>query len=92
MNPRSKGLVNFEKVFRPDTKEALLSEEKERTIATDVEEYVLATKAWFTLTSVYLALGITTKEHVKDRKNVRMKILRMVDKNLLEHHSSIEGK
>jgi len=84
--------------FIEEYKELIIQEgsteeqKKERVIATDVEEYVLATKAWFTLTSVYLALGITTKEHVRDRKNVRMKILRMVDKNLLEHHSSIEGK
>ena len=99
MNPRTKEEdTQYTKELKEfiiqegSTEEQLRTREKERVIATDVEDYVLKTKAWFTLTSVYGALGITTKEHVKDRKNVRMKILRMVDKNLLEHHSSIEGK
>ena len=67
--------------------------EEDRSIAAKVEEYVKTTKAWFSLPMVYNALGITgPKQDVKDRKNVRMKILRMVDKHILERDSKVEGK
>ena len=63
-----------------------------KSVAAEVEEYVSSTKAWFTLNSVYQALGVTTQKHVKDRKNVRMKVLRMEKKGILEHHGRDEGK
>lgn len=95
MSPRTK---EEDAQYTKELKELIIKEgsteeqTKERVIATDVEEYVLTTKAWFTLTSVYYALGVTTKEHVKDRKNVRMKILRLEKQGILEHHGRDEGK
>ena len=88
---KTRAQITLESAFEPATEEQLQVEERNCSLAAEVEEYINTTKAWFTLNSVYQALGVTTQKHVKDRKNVRMKVLRMVDKNILERDTKKEG-